>query len=247
MAGSDRQLQGRRQSPIEITTANVVTSDELKPLNFSKGWTEPMSGAYDNLGHTVTFRPKLSSATILQTHVGEYSLENFHYHWGEGAGSGSEHFVDGRQYELEIHFVCKKVNNTNPDAGDAMAVVGVFGEVADAEVKGVWKHVSPTQVVPSGSVQEVDGIVYSNLLPKSRNYFYYEGSLTTPDYDEVVQWFVLREPIQVPAVYLEQLRSIQNAKGNRIIRNYRELQDLNGRVVKRLKLPSEGDSEGESD
>ena len=243
MHQQEDQPQRKRQSPIHILSSSTTTSDELKPLDFSKGWTEPMSGSFDNLGYTVTFRPKLPLATILKTHVGEYSFENFHYHWGEGAGCGSEHFVDGRQYELEIHFVCKKVNNTKPDAGDALAVVGVFGQVdTSAEIRGIWQHVMPTQVLPSGSVQEVDGIIYSELLPEACDYFYYEGSLTTPGYDEVVQWFVLREPIQVPALYLEQLRSIQNTKGNKIIRNYRELQDLNGRVVKRLDLPTkEGD------
>ena len=63
--------QGKRQSPIHITTADTVTSKDLKPLNFVKGWTEPMSGTLDNLGYTVTFRPKPSSVTTLQTHKRE--------------------------------------------------------------------------------------------------------------------------------------------------------------------------------
>ena len=40
-------------------------------------------------------------------------------------------------------------------------------------------------------------------------------SLTTPGYDEVVQWFVLREPIPVPALYFDQLRDIQDAQSNK--------------------------------
>ena len=199
-----------------------------------------MSGTYDNLGYTVTFRPGASSETTLKTHVGEYSFVNFHYHWGKGSGCGSEHLVDGKQYELEIHFVFKKMNDTKADAGDAMAVVGVFGEMdSGAEVKGIWEKIDPTKVPVSGSVEEVGGVIYSELLPKKQDFFYYEGSLTTPAYDEVVQWFVLREPIKVPALYFEQLRSIQNAKGNKIINNFRELQDLNGRIVKKLTLPNE--------
>ena len=199
-----------------------------------------MSGTFDNLGYTVTFRPKSLSATTVQAHVGEYNLVNFHYHWGNIAGCGSEHFVDGKQYDFEIHFVLKKSNNFVPDAGDAMAVVGVFGQVDhSAKIDGIWKKIDPLRVVLSGAVEEVAGIVYAELLPKTCDFFHYEGSLTTPDFDEVVQWFVLREPIKVPALYLEQLRCIQNAKGNKIIANYRELQDLNGRIVKRFDVPTE--------
>jgi carbonic anhydrase len=57
----------------------------------------------------------------------------------------------------------------------------------------------------------------------------------------VVQWFVLREPIPVPALYFDQLRDILDAQGNKITKNYRELQDLNGRVVKRLELSNKED------
>ena len=64
-------------------------------------------------------------------------------------------------------------------------------------------------------------------------------------YDEVVQWFVLSEPIQVPALYFEQLREIQDAQGKKITNNYRELQDLNGRVVKRLELSNEKEAQKE--
>ena len=201
-----------------------------------------MSGTLDNLGYTVTFRPKPSSVTTLQTHTGEYVFDNFHYHWGERAGCGSEHLIDGKQYDLEIHFVFKKVNNTNPNAGDAISVIGIFGEIDNsAEVSGIWKQVTPTKVLPYNSVGEIDDVIYSNLLPGSRDYFHYKGSLTTPGYDEVVQWFVLREPIPVPALYFDQLRDIQDAQGNKIAKNYRELQDLNGRVVKRLELSNKED------
>ena len=227
-------LQRPRQSPIEIISANTVPSECLKPLNFVKGWTEPLAGTWENSGNTVTFRPKSSSATTLQTHTGEYEFSNFHYHWGKKAGCGSEHLVDGKQYEMEVHFVCKKVNNTTPNAGDAISVVGVFCQVDDdAKVEGIWEQVAPPIVQRGGSV-EVSGVTYSDLLPACRDYFHYEGSLTTPGYDEVVQWFVLRESIRVPSRYLDQLRDVQDSKGMKITCNYRETQNLNGRIIKKV-------------
>ena len=150
--------------------------------------------------------------------------------------------VDGKQYDLEIHFVFKKVNNTNPNAGDAISVLGIFGEIDNsAEISGIWKQVTPMKVLPFNSVEEIGDIIYSDFLPDSCDYFHYEGSLTTPGYDEVVQWFVLKEPIRVPALYFDQLREIQDAQGDNIAKNYRELQDLNGRVVKRLELSNKED------
>ena len=97
------------------------------------------------------------------------------------------------------------------------------------------------KVLPFNSVEEIGDIIYSDFLPNSCGYFHYEGSLTTPGYDEVVQWFVLKEPIRVPALYFDQLREIQDAQGDNIAKNYRELQDLNGRVVKRLELSNKED------
>ena len=237
--GRDHHQEWKRQSPIHIVTAATQRSEDLEPLNFTKGWEEPICGTFKNTGYTVSFSPKSSPLTSLRTHVGEYDLDNFHYHWAQSAGCGSEHKVDERRYDLEIHFVFNKVNNTNPRAGDAMAVLGIFGQAdPNAEIKGIWKHLMPSHVFPYMSGKEVDDIVCSNLLPKNHDYFYYEGSLTTPGYDEVVQWFILREPIRVPALYLDQLCNIQNDKGDRITRNYRELQDINGRVVKRFELPN---------
>ena len=40
---------------------------------------------------------------------------------------------------MKIHFVFMKVNNTNPNAGDANSILGIFGEVSNSvEIKGIW-------------------------------------------------------------------------------------------------------------
>jgi carbonic anhydrase len=37
------------------------------------------------------------------------------------------------------------------------------------------------------------------LLPAKRDYYFYEGSLTTPPCSEVVNWMLLTDPIEVAA------------------------------------------------
>ena len=104
----------QRQYPIQIITANAATSVDLRPLDLVKGWTEPVSGTYENSGHTctVTFRPNASSVTTLQTHTGEYVLDNFHYHWvGKGlAADRSTGWTESNMtWRYNIHLIFKKL------------------------------------------------------------------------------------------------------------------------------------------
>ena len=228
---------GQNQSPINIVTSQTAKGSQLKPLAFSDSWDQPFSGTVENTGYYLKFTTESAAKKpTLQTYNGEYVLDHFHYHWGRQDGEGAEHFVDGKQYDIEFHFVHKKVGLTDPTAQDAFSVLGVLGR-ADPQKKlvGVWEQLSPLNVLPFGSKQNIDNVIHSSLLPRVKDYFHYEGSLTTPTYAEVVHWFVLREPIPVPSAYLEALRQMQaNEEGEMIGNNYRELQDVCCRTVQRF-------------
>ena len=72
----------------------------------------------------------------------------------------------------------------------------------------------------------------SDLFPNNRGYYFYEGSLTTPDCDEIVQWFVFKHTIEVPQAYLDDLRNIEmDGDGNLLTFNFRDTQNLNNRQV----------------
>ena len=231
---------GSKQSPINIVTANVEEDDDLEDLVFTK-WESSRDGDFVNSGHNVQFNPDVKDAT-LDNHEGTYIVQQFHFHWGEEAGEGSEHRINGNQCELEIHFVTLK-NGTaacGSTAADTFSVVAVFGEVdSNLAVTGIWSQLT----VPKDHEQEisVSGIKYNDLLPQNRDYYHYEGSLTTPLCNETVQWFVLKHPIQVPGAYLDDLREVEeNAQGDFLTFNFRDEQALNGREVATPECDDDG-------
>ncbi|MNP24781.1 Carbonic anhydrase precursor [compost metagenome] len=70
----------------------------------------------------------------------------------------------------------------------------------------------------------MDSLDLSLLIPAKLNYYHYLGSLTTPPLTENVEWYVLKDPVEISH---EQLNDFYKYYDN----NYRETQQLNGRQV----------------
>nr|SFW10617.1 CA_SubDo [Suberites domuncula] len=219
-----------RQSPINIVLADVVQSPSLTPLVFNSEWDSTNTvGTFSNTGHNIQYDLNSTSPDITTvTPIGTYKFLQFHMHWGNQTGVGSEHLINGEQSEVEIHFVHQKVGAST--AGNMFGVVGVFADVGDIPMTGIWQQLNASNVPAVDDVILSDGIRFTDLLPSNRDYYYYEGGLTTPPCTEAVQFFLLKNRITVPSAYLARLRSIDQNDGPGAI-NYRDIQSLNGRVV----------------
>ena len=220
-----------RQSPVNIVPADVQQSSSLIDLLFNN-YDGKVEGTYSNTGHNVQFDPSGTKDATIVNHKGTYVLQQFHLHWGEGQRDGSEHRIGGSQYDAEIHFVHRKEGAAAGSTDiDTLAVVAVFGVANNTvPITGVWHDLNIPTVYDSSFT--VNGINYSDLLPSKRDYYHYEGSLTTPPCSEVVQWFVLKQPIPIPASYISTLRTIQEDEhGTLLTHNVRDEQPLNGRTV----------------
>ncbi|WP_225888707.1 carbonic anhydrase family protein [Myxococcus xanthus] len=66
----------------------------------------------------------------------------------------------------------------------------------------------------------------SALLPFNRAFFHYAGSLTTPPCSEGLQWFVMKNPIQLSASQIAAFERLPHLNPNN-----RPVQPLNGRDV----------------
>ena len=231
------QCGNNRQSPIDIIVRDTVpASSELRRLQL-QGWDVSVDGKVSNVrGLSVMFEPNRRTARTF-IHTGEYEMFQFHFHWGNSSGTGSEHTVNGFQYDGEVHFVHSKIDPpANSTDGDFLTVIGVFLESSEtAPVAGTfWENFVDT--LSYNQNRAVSGITYSDLLPTNRSYYHYNGSLTTPLCNEIIQWVVLENPIQVPAMVLRRLRMLPADVSATTFRtvNYREVQPLNSRQVLRF-------------
>jgi carbonic anhydrase len=203
MSGYGLCSSGKNQSPVDVRSA--VTA-KLAPLSFKY---ESVAQDVLNNGHTVQI--SYAPGSELGVDSQKYQLKQFHFH------APSENLLNGKQFPLEVHFV-------HADASGNLAVVGVLFEegAANPALDKLGKHLP----VKAGEKQALNvKVAAADLMPKSRDYYRFSGSLTTPPCSEGVNWLVLKQPITASTKQIEQLRV---AMGHA---NARPVQPLNARVI----------------
>ena len=194
---------GKLQSPIDIREAK---SADLPAITFSYR-PSPLK-LIDN-GHTVqvTYAP----GSFITVGNQRYELQQFHFH------HPSEERVAGKSYPMVAHLVHK-------NAAGQLAVVAVLLSkgTANSLVEKLWRYlpVAPgKEVAPKSETIDV-----TDLLPSSRGYYTFTGSLTTPPCSEGVTWFVLKSPTQISGGEVLTF-------ARRYPHNARPVQPLDGRVI----------------
>lgn len=224
---------GNRQSPIDIRPEYIVEIDtELtRPFTLTNWDNTVAGGTLTNNGHSVEFTYDQSVKYIGVQRAGVwYRLLQFHFHWGRQSGEGSEHFVDGKSYDAEIHFVCQKEVGSAMDI-DKLTVIGVLCKVGSTS-STVWDRL---KIPIEYHAKEAVSLSLNELMPGGsttvNDYFTYEGSLTTPPCTQIVRWIVLKESIAIPDSFLATLRTVKEKSGHPITHNFREIQPIYARPV----------------
>ncbi|KAH0626451.1 hypothetical protein JD844_001429 [Phrynosoma platyrhinos] len=97
---------GKRQSPVDVNTSQMVFDPFLPPLRLSTGGKK-ISGTMYNTGRHVSFRPdplqlvNVSGGPLLYSH----RLQEIRLHFGSEDGFGSEHEIDGETYSAEVQLI----------------------------------------------------------------------------------------------------------------------------------------------
>ena len=115
-------------------------------------------------------------------------------------------------------------------ARDAFAVLEVF-LMEDPSVPYVYADTTWMKLANKVSYEATGGVILSDFIPEDRSYYYYEGSLTIPPCSQVVQWFLLKNPIRAPSGFMNVLRFMIMRKGHCMMMNFCDTQQLNNRDV----------------
>ncbi|MEO1959212.1 MAG: carbonic anhydrase family protein [Nautiliaceae bacterium] len=194
---------GKNQSPIDISGA---VNASLTPLNI---YYNVKAKTFLNNGHTL--KAKMKEGAKLYIDGKEFKLIQFHFH------TPSENTINGKYYPMEAHFVHSTKDGELAVIG-VMFKIGKFNPSIQKLINNMPKKVGEKKDICQTNLKAKD------LLPKSLEYFRFNGSLTTPPCSEGVRWFVLKEPVEVSK---EQVRTFEKVMG----KNNRPLQDLNARVI----------------
>ncbi|NXU14090.1 CAH4 anhydrase, partial [Pardalotus punctatus] len=236
---------GKKQSPVNIVTRNVLYNKSLTPLTFDgydvKG---PAKWDVENNGHTVKVTlnasPKVGGGGLAR----KYKAVEFHLHWGVPGElqnvPGSEHSIDGEKYPMELHVVHIREDALDvteaKQSPDGLAVLAFFVK-ADEENKNYATLLNELDNIKcKGQSAQMDPLPLSSLLPPEEDlgrYYRYEGSLTTPDCHEGVIWTIFETPIELSPLQLFQF-SVLHFDGQNstlMMENFRPAQPLQGRTV----------------
>jgi carbonic anhydrase len=182
----------------------------------------------------------------------EYKFASLHFHWGTSDVTGSEHCIGDVCSAMEAHFVHHLAKYANMSeattSGDenALTVLGVFinKSVLLSIIPGL-SHPSLGPIVKNlnqvahaahdgGFTRVEEPIDFTQMIVTQFpvQAYSYKGSLTTPNCNEQVNWFVLKKPATVPEMDLAAFRtSLEDSTGEILDMNHRPVQPLNERRV----------------
>jgi carbonic anhydrase len=187
--------EGVNQSPVDLVSNLDITLPELVFQYHGSPLNEVHSG------HTIQVNVQPGNFLEIEEIGESYQLIQAHFH------SPSEHAVDGRLFDMEIHLV-------HADDAGALAVVGILIEEGDEHpaLNRIWSFMPEKEGESTSSPLSV---FEAGVLPPTRQYFSYSGSLTTPPCSEGVRWVVLQDHFTVSPAQISRFRERVGEWSNR--------------------------------
>ncbi|KAK9762091.1 hypothetical protein K7432_012502 [Basidiobolus ranarum] len=188
---------GRYQSPIDITrtSAKLVENHPLQ-LKWHKEHLKNVTMV--NNGHTLQINMPAENRVELKREGVHYYLRQFHIH------TPSEHHINGRYYDAEVHLVMSDKDN------EKYQVLGVLMGLSDEPSKFLQdissEHNIPDDAGQSILLHRINLRALITEVDDFREYYSYEGSLTTPPCTEGVRWIVAKNPAKMTWRQLDDMR-----------------------------------------
>jgi carbonic anhydrase len=204
---------GEEQSPIDIHPSRLLQFDWLAPIQLR--YKPDKDVDLVNNGHT--FQVNYDQGSRMTFLGKEYELVQFHFH------TPSEHTINGRPAEMELHLV-----HATPDVFKRLAVIGIMiAEGAEnPTLAKFWGQIPDKEGPPVKTKIEVNA---ADLLPRNTRYWNYDGSLTTPPCSQGVNWILLKDSVTASRAQIEKFRGLFHT-------NARPVQPIKERFI-REELP----------
>ncbi len=184
---------GKNQSPINL---GGLIDAKLKPIAFSykAGTTDIL-----NNGHTVQVNAAAGSSITVDGI--QFDLKQFHFH------APSENLIKGKSFPLEAHLV-------HADKDGNLAVVAVmFREgKANKALEKAWAQMPSKE---GDKIALTAKLSSQEILPKNRDYYRFNGSLTTPPCSEGVRWLVMKASVSASKEQIEAFTHVMHHPNNR--------------------------------
>jgi len=250
---------GSNQSPVVIERKQVKYDVTLKEKALTPAYDSDALKTLLNNGHAAQINVDGHTSHLSGGPLSvEYTLKQFHFHWGSKNEAGSEHVVDTKAYSAELHLVHWNSSRyatfeESVKAEDGLAVLTVFLEVkptnADHPGLKVITDLLPKIIHCEDTTALPAGFNPTCLLPdETAHYWTYHGSLTTPPCLESVQFIIYEKPIEVSESQMELFRALNSCKRGggdscsttnhedpgracRLVDNYRPTMALNARTI----------------
>jgi carbonic anhydrase len=196
--------KGKNQSPVNLTG---MVEAELPPISFSYA-PSPLD-EIDN-GHTIKDSFSQGSSITVDGHT--YNLLQVHWH------TPSENQIKGKSFPMEAHLV-------HADKDGNLAVISVMYTrgTENHGIAAIWDKM-PTK---TGATVKDDTVMINpmDILPANRDYYRFNGSLTTPPCTQGVLWMVMKESVQASEAQIAKFHDTFHHDTNRPV------QPINARLV----------------
>jgi len=205
---------GEEQSPIDIIASSARYDRTLEPIHLIR-YEEVHNWNVTHTGQTINLYPSDGELQINGSNFGEpFTLAQFHFHWGENIYQGSEHFINGEKFPLEVHFV-------HGSQSKKYAVLGFLFQLSEKNNTALDPLLAAIRETTKTHETATVALNLSTILPGDEfltDYFRYFGSLTTPPCTEGIKWTVIKHKINISEHQLTSFRD------NSVKKNFREPQ-----------------------
>ncbi len=194
---------GKNQSPINLTGFIEAELKQIK-VSYQAGGNEIL-----NNGHTV--QVNYAAGSGISVDGIQFDLKQFHFH------APSENHVNGKSFPMEAHLV-------HADKDGNLAVVALmFKEGAENKALAkIWPLIPKNAGEKTALPSPFDA---AKLLPPSKDYYRFNGSLTTPPCTEGVRWLVMKTPVSASQAQVKAFSHVMHHPNNRPV------QPVNARPV----------------